>query len=77
MGHVARIHQSPDAVRSGMFSGQGTRLAIGSRARGLVLFYAKGTDVVVTDHSGNFVTILKGGTGNTSFKNATVLSKKP
>jgi len=77
MEHIAHIHQSPDQVRSGTFSGQGTQLAIGSHARGPVLFYAKGSDVVVTDEAGNFVTILKGGTGNKSFKGAEVLPKKP
>ncbi len=77
MDHIAKIHQSPSEVRSGTFAGQGTQLAIGSHSRGPVLFYAKGSDVVVTDPSGNFVTILKGGTGNTSFQRAAVLPKRP
>jgi hypothetical protein len=37
-------------------------LPSGANARGPVWFYAKGTDVVVTDKSDNFVTILKNGT---------------
>jgi filamentous hemagglutinin len=77
MDHITRIHSHPDSVRSGTFSGQGTQLAIGSHSRGPVLFYAKGSDVVITDPSGNFVTILKGGIGSTSFKTATLLPRKP
>jgi len=78
MQHINDIYTNPTQVRDGTFSGQGAVLPIGSNARGPVWFYAKGNDVVVTDHSDNFVTILKNGViNNTSFLTAKTLPGRP
>jgi filamentous hemagglutinin len=76
--HIHEIYANPTQIRDGTFSGQGAVLPIGSNARGPVWFYAKGNDVVVTDRSDNFVTILKNGAINsTSFLNAKILLGRP
>jgi filamentous hemagglutinin len=75
--HISDIYNNATEFRSGTFSGQGDLTALGN-VRGPVWFYARGNDVVVTDKSDNFVTILKDGvTSNTSFRAATVLPKRP
>ena len=78
MDHVFDIYNNATEFRDGTFSGQGPTLPGGSNARGSVWFYAKGTDVVITDKSDNFVTILKDGvTNNTSFRQARILPRRP
>jgi filamentous hemagglutinin len=78
MDHILDIYANAVEFRDGTFSGQGIVLPSGTSARGPVWFYAKGTDVVVTDKSDNFVTILKGGTTmNTSFGKARILPGRP
>ena len=73
MDHILDIYSNASEFRDGTFSGQGTALPSGANARGPVWFYAKGTDVVVTDKADNFVTILKDGTiTNTSFRQARI-----
>jgi filamentous hemagglutinin len=77
MRHILDIYMNPTEIRDGTFSGQGTITSLGN-VRGPVWFYAKGRDVVVTDKSDNFVTILKDGVlNNTSFRLAKVLSGRP
>jgi hypothetical protein len=78
MNHILDIYANAVEFRDGTFSGQGIILPSGAGARRPVWFYAKGADVVVTDVSYNFVTILKGGTRmNTSFRQAKVLPVRP
>jgi hypothetical protein len=78
MDHILDIYKNAVEFRDGTFSGQGIVLPSGASARGPVWFYAKGTDVVVTDKSDNFVTILKdGATLNTSFRQARILPGRP
>jgi RHS repeat-associated protein len=64
-GIIHSIADSPDAVVSGTFLGQGK-----NGARGAVTFLIKGSDVVVTKPNGTFVTILKGGINSKSVQNA-------
>jgi filamentous hemagglutinin len=69
MDHILDIYSNAVEFRDGTFSGQGALTPSGANARGPVWFYAKGTDVVVTDRADNFVTILKDGTTqSTSFR---------
>jgi hypothetical protein len=76
--YINDIYTNATQFRDGTFSGQGAILPGGSNARGPVWFYAKGNDVVVTDRSDNFVTILKDGViNNTSFRSARVLRERP
>ena len=76
--HILDIYMNATEFREGTFSGQGELLPPGANARGPVWFYAKGTDVVVTDRDDNFVTILRNGTlMNTSFRLARPLSLRP
>ena len=78
MDHVLDIYTNAADVRDGIFFGQGMILSSGANARGTVWFYAKGADVVVTDKSDNFVTILKNGTFmSTSFRLAKILAGRP
>ena len=78
LDYIQDIYQNPMQIREGTFSGQGGVVPSGSHARGAVLFYAKGDDVVVVDMDENFVTILKDGVQNsTSFKLAAPLTKRP
>ena len=78
MNHIVDIYANAEEFRDGTFSGQGVVLPSGSNARGVVWFYAKGMDVVVTDKSDNFVTILKDGRKNsTSFRLAKILLSRP
>jgi hypothetical protein len=78
MNYIVDIYSNADEFREGTFSGQGSVLPIGSHARGDVWFYAKGMDVVITDKSDNFVTILKDGRKNsTSFRLAKILLSRP
>jgi hypothetical protein len=77
MDHIRDIYTNAMEFRDGTFSGQGASTALG-HMRGPVWFYAKGRDVVVTDKSDNFVTILKDGTSiNTSFRLAKILPRRP
>jgi len=76
--HILDIYTNAAEFRDGTFSGQGMILPSGANARGPVWFYAKGADVVVTDKSDNFVTILKNGTlMSTSFRLAKILAGRP
>ena len=61
MDHILDTYLNATEFRDGTFSGQGPVTESGANARGPVWFYAKGRDVVVTDKSDNFVTILKDG----------------
>lgn len=77
MDHIHDIYTNAVEFRDGTFSGQGASTALG-HIRGPVWFYAKGRDVVVTDKSDNFVTILRDGTSmNTSFRLAKILPRRP
>jgi len=51
--------------------GLGEKLPSGSNAPGQAQFYIQGNDVVVTDISGNFVTLLKDGINNLRVNSAT------
>ncbi len=75
--YVRGIYANATEFRDGTFSGQGAVLPAGSNARGPVWFFAKGRDVVVTDRADNFVTILKDGINNTSFRTAKILLVRP
>jgi len=76
--HILDIYANATEFREGSFSGQGAITASGANARGPVWFYAKDGDVVITDKSDNFVTILKNGaTMNTSFRTANKLTSRP
>jgi hypothetical protein len=75
--YVRDIYANATQFRDGTFSGQGAVLPVGSNARGPVWFFAKGRDVVVTDRADNFVTILKDGINNTSFRAAKILLVRP
>jgi len=75
--YVQQIYGNPRQVREGTFSGQGAQLPSGANARGPVWFFERNSDVVIVDKSHNFVTILKNGVDNASFKNAKVLPKRP
>ena len=78
MDHIVDIYTNATEVRGGTVFGQGMVLPSGANARGPVWFYAKGTDVVVTDKSDNFVTILKNGSiMSTSFPLARGLPGRP
>ena len=78
MDYILDIYTHATQFRDGSFSGQGAVLSSGSNARGPVWFYAKGADVVVTDKSDNFVTILKDGvSNNSSFQLAKILPRRP
>ena len=77
MDHIHDIYANAVEFRDGTFSGQGAILASGANARGPVWFYAKDGDVVITDKADNFVTILKGGTMSTSFRQAKILTRRP
>jgi hypothetical protein len=78
MQYISHIYMNATQFRDGTFSGQGAILPLGSNARGPVWFYAKQNDVVVTDRSDNFVTILKDGAiNNTSFRAARILHARP
>jgi hypothetical protein len=77
MDHILDIYTNAVQFRDGTFSGQGAISPSGANARGPVWFYAKGEDVVVTDKHDNFVTILKDGTKNTSFRSAKILPARP
>jgi len=78
MDHILDIYMNATEIRAGTFSGQGELTQSGANARGPVWFYAKGRDVVLTDRSDNFATILKDGTiSSTSFRQATVLPRRP
>ena len=57
---VKDIFKGYDEIRMGPWRGQ----------QGEVLFYIKGSDVVLTDINGVFITILKGGIDNARVKNA-------
>lgn len=75
--HILDIYNTAAEFRDGTFSGQGTLTPAG-HVKGPVWFYAKGTDVVITDKSDNFVTILKDGvTNSTSFRAAKILAIRP
>ncbi len=75
--HINNIHGSPDEVRQGTWRGLGDKLPDGNRADGNALFYRQGNDIVVTDMTGNFVTILKDGAiQNTRFQGATTIFTK-
>lgn len=76
--YILDIYENATDFREGTFSGQGEILPSGANARGPVWFYAKGTDVVITDRSDNFITILKDGANlNTSFRAAKPLLIRP
>ena len=76
--HILDIYANALEFRDGSFSGQGAITPSGANARGPVWFSAKGGDVVITNKTCNFVTILKGGViKNTSFRNAKVLPRRP
>jgi len=62
--HIEQIFSSPDKIKTGFFRGQGEMLAQGSHGEGRVYFFIKSRDVVVTDLSFNYVTILKDGVSN-------------
>ena len=77
MDHILDIYTNAAEFRDGTFSGQGASTSLG-HLRGPVWFYAKGGDVVITDRSDNFVTILKNGvTMSTSFRLAKALPGRP
>jgi hypothetical protein len=77
MDYILDIYQNATEFRDGAFSGQGAATPLGN-LRGPVWFYAKGNDVVMTDKSDNFITIMKNGvTGNTSFQRAAILPRRP
>lgn len=68
---ITDIHTNPNEIRQGPWRGLGEIMTNGNRAEGMALFYRKGSDVVITDLKGNFVTILKDGAlQNLRFKNA-------
>ena len=76
--YIHDVYTNATEFRDGTFSGQGAVTKSGANARGPVWFYAKDTDVVVTDKLDNFVTILKDGTlNNKSFMTAAVLPRRP
>jgi hypothetical protein len=77
MDHILDIYQNATQFRDGTFSGQGAVTTSGAHARGPVWFYAKGSDVVITDKVDNFVTLLKGGVTSTSFLKAAILPRRP
>ena len=78
MDHILDIYTNAAEFRDGTYSGQGEVTKSGANARGPVWFYAKGGDVVLTDRADHFVTILKDGvTNSTSFRQATVLPRRP
>jgi filamentous hemagglutinin len=77
MDLILDIHATPAEIREGTFSGQGDLTSAG-HLRGPVWFYAKGTNVVITDKGDNFVTILKDGTTmSTSYRLAHTLPRRP
>jgi hypothetical protein len=75
--YIRDIYANATEFREGTFSGQGEVTESGANARGSVWFYAKRMDVVLTDKSDNFVTILQNGVTNTSFRRAKVLPGRP
>ena len=75
--YILDIYASATQFRDGTFSGQGAVTPSGAHARGPVWFYAKGSDVVITDKADNFVTLLKDGVSSTSFQRATILPHRP
>lgn len=70
--HIVEIRSNPDEIRSGTWNGLGDGPP-NARGRGPAVFYRQGNDVIVTDTQGNFVTILKDGINNTSFKSGEVI----
>ena len=77
LDHIFDVYDNALEFRDGTFSGQGISTPSG-HLRGPVWFYAKGSDVVITDKEDNFVTILKDGTTQSaSFRLAKVLHVRP
>ena len=66
---IRRIFENADEVRSGVFRGQGPNGTIGGDIR----FFRRGKDVVLTDSSGNFITLLIDGASNSFFVNGVPL----
>ena len=64
------IFRKPTEIREGVFRGQGVVLPNGANATGKVRFYIQGNDVVITDMSNNFITIMKDGINNLYIKKA-------
>jgi filamentous hemagglutinin len=75
--YINYIYMNAVEFRAGIWRGQGETLSSGSNAEGPVMFYRRGADVVVTDMSGNFVTILKDGINNKRFQGAQILPARP
>lgn len=66
--HRARLREAIEQIGSSL-----DRVVEGTfRVRGVVRFFIKGEDVVVTTLSNEFVTILKGGIANPSVRRALV-----
>jgi hypothetical protein len=66
MDYILQTYTAPHQIREGTFAGLGP-----------VWFFAKGSDVVITDRKHNFLTILKNGTRHQSFQIAQVLLEHP
>jgi filamentous hemagglutinin len=69
--HIKDIRNHPDEIRKGTWNGLGDGPP-NARGRGHAIFFRKGEDVIVTDVQGNFVTILKDGVNNTSFRSPVI-----
>ena len=67
------IYNNATEIRQGEWMGMGEKLPNGANAPGQAKFYIQGSDVVVTDLDGNFVTILKDGINNLRVQGATHL----
>lgn len=61
---IQRIFDNADEVRSGPFRGQGPNGTVGGDNR----FFRRGNDVVVTNATGDFITLLTDGVNNGFFK---------
>lgn len=68
--YINDIFSKASEIRQGEWMGLGEKLPNGLNGPGLAKFYIKGNDVVITDMSGNFVTLLKDGVNNLRVKNA-------
>ena len=68
--YIKNAYSHPDETpRDGLWRGI-TLLANGQKGEGAAVFYRKGTDVIVTDTDGNFITILKDGIRSKRFQKA-------